>query len=111
GVIRSDRRFAYEEAQEIIEGKEDELRDEILLLDKIAKIYRNKRLKSGALNIESEEMRFRLDENKNPVEVLIKTSKDAHKLIEEFMLLANRHVAEFIAKPRKDRDPIPFVFR
>lgn len=110
-VIHSDRRFAYEEAQEIIEGKEDELKEQILMLDKIAKIYRKKRLKKGALNIESEEMRFKLDENKNPVEVLIKTSKDAHKLIEEFMLLANRHVAEFIGKPSKDRDPIPFVYR
>lgn len=110
-VIHSNRRFAYEEAQEIIEGKEDKYKDVILLMDKIAKTYRNKRLKKGALNIESEEMRFKLDEDKNPVEVLIKTSKDAHKLIEEFMLLANRHVAEFIGKPSKERDPIPFVYR
>lgn len=110
-VIHSDRRFSYEDAQEIIEGKEDEFKHEILTLDKIAKIYRNKRLKKGALNIESEEMRFKLDDDKNPIEVLIKTSKDAHKLIEEFMLLANRHVAEFIGKPSKDRDPIPFVYR
>lgn len=110
-VIHSNRRFTYEEAQEIIEGKEDEFQNEILTLDKIAKVYRNKRLKKGALNIESEEMRFKLDDDKNPIEVLIKTSKDAHKLIEEFMLLANRHVAEFIGKPSKDRDPIPFVYR
>lgn len=110
-VIHSNRRFSYEEAQEIIEGKEDELAKEIITLDKIAKVYRGKRLKKGALNIESEEMRFKLDEDKNPVEVLIKTSKDAHKLIEEFMLLANRHVAEFIGKPSKDKDPIPFVYR
>lgn len=110
-VIHSNRRFTYEEAQEIIEGKDDALKTEILTLDKIAKVYRNKRLKSGALNIESEEMRFKLDEDKNPIEVVIKTSKDAHKLIEEFMLLANRHVAEFIGKPNKDKDPIPFIYR
>lgn len=110
-VIHSDRRFSYEEAQEVIEGKKDELQEEILLLDKIAKNYRAKRLKNGAMNIESEEMKFKLDEQKNPIEVVIKTSKDAHKLIEEFMLLANRHVAEFIGKPKKNTDPIPFIYR
>ncbi|TNF50491.1 MAG: ribonuclease R, partial [Bacteroidetes bacterium] len=110
-VIHSDRRFAYEEAQEIIEGKDGDFKKEILVLDKIAKILRKARLKKGALNIESEEMRFQLDESGHPVGVLIKTSKDAHKLIEEFMLLANRRVATFIAEPRKDRDTIPFVYR
>ncbi|MCO5259806.1 MAG: ribonuclease R [Crocinitomicaceae bacterium] len=110
-VIRSNRRFAYEEAQEMIEGKDGDYKEEILLLDKIAKIFRKKRLKNGALSIESEEVRFKLDEDKNPIEVVIKTSKDAHKLIEEFMLLANRHVAEFIAKPAPNKDAIPFVFR
>jgi ribonuclease R len=110
-VIHSDRRFSYEEAQEIIEGKTGDFKDEILLLDKIAKILRKRRLKNGALNIESEEMRFRLDENGHPVEVIIKTSKDAHKLIEEFMLLANRHVATFLADPTKRQDPVPFIFR
>lgn len=110
-VIHSDRRFSYEEAQEIIEGKAGDFKDEILILDKIAKILRKRRLKSGALNIESEEMRFRLDENGHPVEVVIKTSKDAHKLIEEFMLLANRHVATFIADPTQRKEVIPFVFR
>ena len=89
-AIHSDRRFAYEEVQEMFEGKDGDYKEELVLLDKIAKIYRKKRLKSGALNIESEEMRFKLDEDKNPIEVVIKTSKDAHKLIEEFMLLANR---------------------
>lgn len=110
-VIHSDKRFTYEEAQEILEGKTGPFEKEIRNLDKIAKVYRNKRLKSGALSIESEEMRFKLDESGYPVEVLIKTSKDAHKLIEEFMLLANRHVAQFIAKPQQGRDTIPFVFR
>jgi ribonuclease R len=110
-VIHSNRRFSYEEAQEIIEGKEGDYKDDILILDKIAKILRKKRLNHGALSIESEEMRFKLDENGHPIEVMIKTSKDAHKLIEEFMLLANKHVAMFVAAPRKGRDPIPFVFR
>lgn len=110
-VIHSDRRFSYEEAQEIIEGKAGDHQEEILILDKIAKILRKARLKKGAMNIESEEMRFRLDETGHPVEVIIKTSKDAHKLIEEFMLLANRHVATFIADTKKRTEPIPFVFR
>lgn len=110
-VIHSNRRFTYEEAQEIIEGKDGDYKDEILILDKIAKILRKKRLKKGALSIESEEMRFQLNDEGHPVGVLIKTSKDAHKLIEEFMLLANRKVAEFISKPREGRDKIPFVYR
>ena len=110
-VIHSNRRFTYEEAQEIIEGKDGDFKEEILILDKIAKILRKKRLNHGALSIESEEMRFKLDEKGHPIEVMIKTSKDAHKLIEEFMLLANKHVAMFVAAPRKGRDPIPFVFR
>jgi len=110
-VIHSNRRFTYEEAQEIIEGKDGDFKNEILILDNIAKILRKKRLKHGALSIESEEMRFKLDEKGHPIEVMIKTSKDAHKLIEEFMLLANKHVAMFIAAPKKGRDPIPFVFR
>ncbi|MEY3198465.1 MAG: ribonuclease [Bacteroidota bacterium] len=110
-VIHSNRRFSYEEAQEIIEGKTGDFQEEILILDKIAKILRNARLKNGALNIESEEMRFKLDEKGHPEEVVIKTSKDAHKLIEEFMLLANKKVAVFIAEPKKGRDVIPFVYR
>lgn len=110
-VIHSDHRFSYEQAQEIIEGNEGVFRDEILLLDKIAKILRKKRLANGAMNIESEEMRFRLDESGNPVEVIIKTSKDAHKLIEEFMLLANRKVATFVAQPDKKGPKTPFVYR
>jgi ribonuclease R len=110
-VIHSNRRFSYEEAQEIIEGKTGDFQEEILILDKIAKILRNARLKNGALNIESEEMRFKLDEKGHPEEVVIKTSKDAHKLIEEFMLLANKKVAVFIAEPKKGRDIIPFVYR
>ena len=110
-AIHSNRRFTYEEAQEIIEGKDGDYKEEILTIDKIAKILRNKRLKNGALSIESEEIRFKLNEKGNPAEVIIKTSKDAHKLIEEFMLLANRHVATFLSKPEKGRDPFPMIYR
>lgn len=111
-VIHSNRRFTYEEAQEIIEGADGDYRDEILILDKIAKILRKRRLKSGAMNIESEEVRFRLDAEGYPEKVVIKTSKDANKLIEEFMLLANRSVATFIAQPHDKNAPvIPFVYR
>ena len=110
-VIHSNKRYAYEDAQKVIEGKDDIYKEEILILDKIAKIYRGKRMKKGALSIESEEMRFVLNEEGHPMEVVIKTSKDAHKLIEEFMLLANRKVAEMIGVPKKERDKIPFVYR
>ena len=110
-VIHSDRRFSYEQAQEIIEGSEGDFKEEILTLDKIAKILRKYRLKNGALNIESEEVRFQLNEEGNPIGVSTKTSKDAHKLIEEFMLLANKHVALFIDNRGKNKDIIPFVYR
>jgi ribonuclease R len=110
-VIHSDRRFTYEEAQEIIEGNAGDHEEELRKLDRIAKILRKNRLKKGALNIESEEMRFKLNEKGLPNEVVIKTSKDAHKLIEEFMLLANRHVATFLSITEKGRDPFPMIYR
>jgi ribonuclease R len=110
-VIHSDRRFSYEQVQEILEGSPGD-HDQILRkIDYIAKKYRAKRLKKGALSIESEEMRFQLDDKGFPIQVLIKTSKDAHKLIEEFMLLANRTIATYLSKPQKDRDKIPLVYR
>ncbi len=92
-VTHSDKRYTYEEAQEIIEGKSGQFEKEIRWLDKLAKKYRKARLKDGALNIESDEIRFKLDDQCEPIEVIRKTSKDAHKLIEEFMLLANKRVA------------------
>lgn len=110
-VIHSDRRFTYEEAQEIIEGKKGDYSSEILTLNKVAKTLRKKRLAHGAMNIESTEMRFKLDEEGFPIDVVIKTSKDAHKLIEEFMLLANKHVAAFVSKPKGGKDATPFVYR
>ena len=110
-AIHSNRRFAYEEAQEIIEGKDGDYQEEIRTLDKIAKILRKKRLKKGAMNIESEEVRFRFDDKGYPSELIIKTSKDANKLIEEFMLLANRRVATFIASKKDGQKEVPFIYR
>lgn len=109
-VIHSNRRFTYEEALEILEGKEGDFKEELLILNSIAKHYRKERMKSGAMDIESEELRFELDEQKEPIGIIVKTSKDSHKLIEEFMLLANRYVAEHISKMDKSIRP-PFVFR
>lgn len=110
-VIHSDHRFTYEDAQEILEGADGSFKDELHILDKMAKTLRKGRFKKGALMIESEEIRFQLDENREPVGVIVKVSKDAHQLIEEFMLLANRRVASFVGEPKKSRDPIPFVYR
>jgi ribonuclease R len=110
-IIHSNHRFTYEGAQEIIEGNEGNFKEEIVILDKIAKILRKKRIKKGALAIESEELRFELDAAGMPIKVNVKTSKDAHKLIEEFMLLANKRVATFIGKPKQGKDQKPFVYR
>lgn len=110
-VIHSDHRFTYEDAQEMLEGADGPFKNEVLLLDKIAKIYRKKRFKNGALLINSEEIRFKLDEKGEPVDLIVKVSKDAHQLIEEFMLLANKKVAEFVGKAKKGVEVVPFVYR
>lgn len=110
-VIHSNRRFTYEEAQEIIEGKSEELKDVILDLDRIAKLYRKDRLKNGAMNIESEEVRFKLDEFGQPEELVVKVSKNAHKLIEEFMLLANKHVSMYLSKTESKQEKPVSVYR
>lgn len=110
-VIHSDYRFTYEQAQEIIEGKAHEIQKEINHLDQIAKQKRQDRLNEGALNIESQEVKFKLDEQGNPIDIILKTSKDAHKLIEEFMLLANKKVATKIGKPEKNKKIVPFIYR
>jgi ribonuclease R len=110
-VIFSDRRFTYEEAQERIETKTGDLVDEILCLDKLAKLLREKRFKQGSIAFDRVEVKFDLDENSNPIGVYFKESKDANKLIEEFMLLANKKVAEFIGKPTKTKKPKTFVYR
>ncbi len=97
-LIYSDKRFAYEDAQAIIEGADGELADEINTLDKLAKILRAKRMKDGAISFDKHEVKFSLDEENQPTGVYFKISKEANHLIEEFMLLANRSVAEFIGK-------------
>lgn len=99
-VIYSDRRYAYEEAQAVIEGGEDELREEILTMDRLAKILRAARFKNGSIGFERAEAKFTLDETGHPTGVYFKEMKDSNQLIEEFMLLANRKVAEFIGRKR-----------
>jgi ribonuclease R len=110
-VIHSDRRFTYEEAQEIIEGKSEELKDVILDLDRIAKKFRKDRLKNGAMDIDSQEVRFKLNDFGQPEELIVKVSKDAHKLIEEFMLLANKHVSMYLSKTNSKQEQAVSVYR
>jgi ribonuclease R len=110
-VIFSDRRFTYEEAQERIETKEGDLVEEILQLDKLAKLLRAERFKKGSIAFDRLEVKFNLDEKGTPLGVYFKESKDANKLIEEFMLLANKRVAEFIGKVPKGQKAKTFVYR
>jgi ribonuclease R len=111
-VIHSDHRFTYEDVQEIIETKEGTYVEEVLLLNKIAQQFRKKRFDNGAINFSSQEVRFVLDEKGKPIGIVIKESKEAHQLIEEFMLLANRTVAEFVFNQQlPDGDPVPFPYR
>ena len=111
-VIYSDHRFTYEDAQDVIEQKKGKFVDEILLMDQLAKKRRTKRIKEGAITFDRVEVKFRLDQANNPSGVYFKQAKDANKLIEEFMLLANRRVAAFIGK-KMDGTPSkkPFVYR
>jgi len=108
-VIHSDRRFSYEEAQEILEKKEGEFSDELLKMNKIAYSLRKAKFKNGAIAFESPEFKFKLDENSVPVSVYAKVRKDAHLMIEDFMLLANKEVAIFMDK--KAEQEVPFVYR
>ena len=110
-VIKSDRRFTYEEAQEILEGKPGELEKELKTLNALAKKLREKRFKGGAINFERSEVKFEIDENGKPVSVYFKEPKDSNQLIEEFMLLANKTVAEFVGKVPKGKKPKTFVYR
>ena len=110
-IIHSDHRFTYEDAQKIIEGEDSPLKKEITQINKLAQQCRKKRLSNGALNVKSNEVRFRLDEEGEPIETVLKVSKEAHQLIEEFMLLANREVAKKLAKPEKNIKKGINVFR
>ena len=110
-VICSNRRFAYEEAQAVIESGEGDYKEEILTLDRLAKILRKGRFDSGAIAFDRVEVRFDIDENGKPISVFFKEQKDANKMIEEFMLLANKTVATHIGKVSKGQKAKTFVYR
>lgn len=111
-VIHSDRRFTYEEAQERIETKQGDYQEEINVLDRLAKIMRAERIRQGAITFDRSEVRFNLDENDEPIGVYFKISKDSNHLIEEFMLLANKKVSEFVSLNKKgDITQNTFIYR
>ncbi len=109
-IIYSDKRFSYEDAQERLESGEGDFQKEIKELDVLAKKLRKKRFNNGAVNFESVEVKFLLDEKGKPLGVIPKERKDAHMLIEEFMLMANKRVAEFVFNKQK-ANPLTFVYR
>ena len=110
-VIKSNRRFTYEEAQQTIETGEGDYKEEILQLDRLAKLLREKRFAAGAINFDRYEVKFEIDEKGKPISVYFKVSKDANKLVEEFMLLANRTVAERIGRVPKGKKAKVFPYR
>jgi len=114
-VINSNRRFTYEEVQTIIEKKngkdEAEISNAVLLLNDLAKLLREKRFKNGAINFERSEVKFDIDENGKPLRVFFKEAEDSNKLVEEFMLLANRYVAQTVGKVAKGKNAKPFIYR
>ena len=108
-IIRSKQRFSYEEAQEVLDTGKGVLSEDLLALAKISRTLKKKRLAAGSLNISSTEVKFKLDENNEPVGVVEKKMKEANYLIEDLMLLANKRVTEFVAK--RKGTPRPFIFR
>ncbi|MDR2949667.1 MAG: ribonuclease R [Prevotella sp.] len=110
-VIHSDRRFTYEEAQDIIETGKGDYSEEVLKLNDLAKKLRAKRFDNGAIAFDRHEVRFEIDEHGKPLSVYFKYAKDSNKLIEEFMLLANRTVAEFVGNVPKNKNAKTFVYR
>lgn len=109
-IINSKRRFTYEEVQQIIEKGDGDFKDEIFLLNDLAKKLRSKRIKKGSINFFSPEVNFILDKNGIPVEIKIKEVRESNNLIEEMMLLANQIVAGHL-KPKKNNLQLPFVYR
>lgn len=109
-IIFSDHRFSYEEAQEVLETGEGPFASELKKLNRIAKALRKKRFRDGAITFETDELQFKVDEMGETLEIFVKERKDAHLLIEDFMLLANREVATFIARKGKTKE-IPFPYR
>jgi ribonuclease R len=110
-LINSDRRFAYEDAQQVIETGEGDLSSEILKLNELANQLRDKRFKDGSIAFERVEIKFEIDEKGKPISVYFKEAKEANKLIEEFMLLANKRVAEFVGKKGENKSRKTFVYR
>ena len=110
-IIHSDRRFTYEEVQEVIETKTGDFQPEIEKLNALAYKLRERKFKNGAISFETTEVKFKLDEQGKPTGVYVKERKDAHKLIEDFMLLANKKVAEFVSKMGKGKHKYTFVYR
>ncbi len=110
-VINSNRRYNYEEIQDLIKGGEGEYKDEVLLLHSLASQLRQKRMDDGSINFHSEEVKFILDEKGKPIDTFIKVQNESHMLVEDFMLLANRKVAELIGKPAGRKKPKTFVYR
>ncbi|MFN8243164.1 MAG: ribonuclease R [Ferruginibacter sp.] len=110
-IIHSNHRFTYEEVQDIIEQKDGMHFKAIVLLNELAQRLRKERFRNGAINFSSQEVRFKLDENAKPIGIVVKESKEAHQLIEEFMLLANRAVATYVSKIKINKEPIPFPYR
>ncbi|MFN8397455.1 MAG: ribonuclease R [Bacteroidia bacterium] len=109
-IIHSDRRFAYEEAQAILEAGEGEYAEELMELNRLAKIFQRERFKQGSINFEEDEVKFELDKEGKPIRVYRKIRKDAHKMIEDWMLMANKQVTIHVAKMRQGI-PLPFVYR
>ncbi|HRO43631.1 MAG TPA: VacB/RNase II family 3'-5' exoribonuclease, partial [Flavipsychrobacter sp.] len=110
-VIKSARRFSYEEVQEIIEGAEGDHKEILLLLNEMAQNLRKERFKKGAINFSSQEVRFKLDEHAKPIGIVVKESKEAHQLIEEMMLLANKYVATYVSEITVRDKAVPFPYR
>jgi ribonuclease R len=110
-IIHSDHRFSYEQAQEVIEGGAGKFPAELKLLNNIAIKLRKERFQKGAVNFETTEVKFKLDEKGKPLAVIPKIRKDAHKLIEEYMLLANKAVATYVYKMKKGDEKNTFVYR
>jgi len=110
-IIHSNHRFTYEDVDQIIEAKDGLHYKAILLLNTLAKQFRKERFDNGAINFSSTEVRFTLDENGKPTGIVVKESKDSHKLVEEFMLLANRTIAEYVSRIKSNKEPVPFPYR
>lgn len=110
-IIRSERKLAYEEAQQVIETGEGYYSEELKVLNKMASQLRNKRFRDGSLNFDSKEVKFDLDENGKPIGVSVKQQLDAHRLVEDFMLLANRNVAHFLGKEMNANGKLASIYR